>query len=191
MEKTNFWNDAAKNGAIIGAVLAVSMVLETMMSLSGSMKLYLLMSLEWIAVVILHYYLLHSFTRSRSNLYTAEEGFSFGQGYGYILTISAFAGIITGLVQYIYLHLILGYSNYTAKMATAMTDMISRSGGGVPASMESMVIQTIEQVQNSPEPSVIATVWSGVWVSLLFGALFGLIMAGVISRSPKPFDTAA
>ena len=38
MEKQNFWNDAAKCGAIIGAILAVSMILETMMTLSGSMK---------------------------------------------------------------------------------------------------------------------------------------------------------
>ena len=29
----DFWNDAAKCGAIIGAILAVSMVLETMMTL--------------------------------------------------------------------------------------------------------------------------------------------------------------
>ena len=76
MEKQNFWNDAAKCGAIIGAILAVSMVLETMMTLSGSMKYYALMTVEWIGVVVLHYYLLHRFTRNRSKLYSAEEGFS-------------------------------------------------------------------------------------------------------------------
>ena len=54
MEKQNFWNDAAKCGAIIGAILAVSMVLETMMTLSGSMKYYALMTVEWIGVVVLH-----------------------------------------------------------------------------------------------------------------------------------------
>ena len=109
MEKQNFWNDAAKCGAIIGAILAVSMILETMMTLSGSMKYYALMTVEWIGVVVLHYYLLHRFTRNRSKLYSAEEGFSFGQGYLFVLAVSAFAGVIVGGVQYIY-HLPAGRS---------------------------------------------------------------------------------
>ena len=131
MEKQNFWNDAAKCGAIIGAILAVSMVLETMMTLSGSMKYYALMTVEWIGVVVLHYYLLHRFTRNRSKLYSAEEGFSFGQGYLFVLAVSAFAGVIVGGVQYIYLHLIMGYSNYTSRLVEALTDMMALGGGGV------------------------------------------------------------
>lgn len=188
MEKQNFWNDAAKYGAIIGCILAVSLVLETMMTLSGSIKLYLLMTLEWICVVVLHYYLLHRFTQNRSKLYSAEEGFTFGQGYGYILTMSAFGGVIVGGIQYIYLHLVMGYSNYTSRLVEALTDMMSM-GGGVPASMESMMAQSLEQIQNAPEPSVLATVWGGIWMSVLFGAIFGLIIAGVLSRTPRPFDT--
>ena len=143
MEKQNFWNDAAKCGAIIGAILAVSMVLETMMTLSGSMKYYALMTVEWIGVVVLHYYLLHRFTRNRSKLYSAEEGFSFGQGYLFVLAVSAFAGVIVGGVQYIYLHLIMGYSNYTSRLVEALTDMMAL-GGGVPASMESVMAQSLE-----------------------------------------------
>ena len=190
MEKQNFWNDAAKCGAIIGAILAVSMVLETMMTLSGSMKYYALMTVEWIGVVVLHYYLLHRFTRNRSKLYSAEEGFSFGQGYLFVLAVSAFAGVIVGGVQYIYLHLIMGYSNYTSRLVEALTDMMAL-GGGVPASMESVMAQSLEQIQTAPAPSVLATIWGGIWVSLLFGAVFGLIIAGVLSRAPRPFDTQA
>ena len=133
MEKQNFWNDAAKCGAIIGAILAVSMVLETMMTLSGSMKYYALMTVEWIGVVVLHYYLLHRFTRNRSKLYSAEEGFSFGQGYLFVLAVSAFAGVIVGGVQYIYLHLIMGYSNYTSRLVEALTDMMALGGGPLGA----------------------------------------------------------
>ena len=77
MEKTNFWKDVAKYGAIIGALLAVSFMLETRLQISASFGLY---AIEWIAVVVLHYYLLHRFTRRYSMMYTAEEGFSFGQG---------------------------------------------------------------------------------------------------------------
>ena len=89
MEKTNFWKDVAKYGAIIGALLAVSFMLETRLQISASFGLY---AIEWIAVVVLHYYLLHRFTRRYSMMYTAEEGFSFGQGYAYILSVSTVAG---------------------------------------------------------------------------------------------------
>lgn len=188
MEKNNFWNDAARYGALLGAVLSVSFILENWMTLSGRMTMYALMTVEWIAVVVLHYYLLHRFTRSRSMLYTAEEGFTFGQGYGYLMVVSAFAGIIVGVVQYVYLHLVLGYSNYTERMVEAVTDMLSM-GGNVSASYEGMIVPMLEQIQSAPAPSVIATVWGGMFTSLLFGAVFGLIIAGVLARAPRPFDT--
>lgn len=184
--KLNFWNDAAKYGAILGALLSASTIIETSLSLSGVKSLYMLILFEWIAVVAVHYYLLHRFTRSRSQLYTPEEGFTFGQGYAYLLTISGFAGILFGIVQYIYVHVILGYENYTTKLMDAMTSMISQSGG-VPASMEGIFSQIMTQIQTTPEPSVISTVWSGFFMSVLFGALFGLIIAGMLARQEKPF----
>ena len=45
MEKTNFWKDVAKYGAIIGALLAVSFMLETRLQISASFGLY---AIEWI-----------------------------------------------------------------------------------------------------------------------------------------------
>ena len=75
-------------------------------------------------------------------------------------------------------------------LVEALTDMMAL-GGGVPASMESVMAQSLEQIQTAPAPSVLATVWGGIWVSLLFGAVFGLIIAGVLSRAPRPFDTQA
>ena len=113
MEKTNFWKDVAKYGAIIGALLAVSFMLETRLQISASFGLY---AIEWIAVVVLHYYLLHRFTRRYSMMYTAEEGFSFGQGYAYILSVSTVAGLIVGIVQYLYLHFFIGYGAYHSRI---------------------------------------------------------------------------
>ena len=125
MEKTNFWKDVAKYGAIIGALLAVSFMLETRLQISASFGLY---AIEWIAVVVLHYYLLHRFTRRYSMMYTAEEGFSFGQGYAYILSVSTVAGLIVGIVQYLYLHFFIGYTNYTERTTAALSDYIGRNG---------------------------------------------------------------
>lgn len=187
MEKTNFWKDVAKYGAIIGALLAVSFMLETRLMLSASFGLY---AIEWIAVVVLHYYLLHRFTHRYSTGFSTEEGFTFGQGYGYVIAVSAVAGIIVGIVQYLYLHLFIGYANYTERVANALTEYIAQNGG-VPASMESTFSQLFGQIQNAPEPSVLGTVWSGAFTGTLFGVIFGLIIAGVLARAPKPFDNTA
>ena len=184
MEKNSFWNNAARQGAILGAVLAVSSVLENMMMLSGRLTLYALLTVETIAVIVLHYYLLHRYTRQRAALYTAGEGFTFGQGYGYLLAVSGFAGVIVGIVQYIYLHLIVGYANYVDHVVASVTETLAASGG-MSASMEPLMSQTLAQLQSAPEPTVLATVWSGIFSSLLFGAFFGLIIAAASGPAPR------
>lgn len=187
-QNNNFWNDAARYGAILGGILGLSNLFETWVTLSGSLTLYTWMMLEWIAVVVLHYYLLHRYTRQRSQLSPQEVGFTFGQGYGFLLAVSGFAGFIVGIIQTVYLHLILGYSNYIDRMVTAITEMVARSGG-IPASMETVFSQSIEQLQTAPTPSIFAGVWGGIFSTVLFGAIFGLIIAKVNSRSPRPFDS--
>lgn len=187
MEKKNFWNDAARYGAIVGCVLALSGLLENRILLSGNMKLFVLLVFEFFAVVVLHYYLLHRYTRNRSRMYTADEGFSFGQGYGFVLVVSGFAGIIVGCVQAIYLHLVVGYSTFLDRYLASMSDVLARSGGSSDA-VESLFSQVVSQIQASPAPSVLRTFLGGVWGSLFFGLIFGLIIAGVLARAPRPFD---
>ena len=185
METNSFWNSAARQGAVLGAVLAASSVLENLIMISGRIGLYMLLTVEMIAVVVLHYYLLHRYTRQRAALYTAGEGFTFGQGYGYLLAVSGFAGVIVGIVQYIYLHLIVGYANYVDHVVASVTETLAANGG---MTAEPLMSQTLAQLQSAPEPTVLATVWSGIFSSLLFGAFFGLIIAGVQARAPRPFD---
>ncbi|MBE6182513.1 MAG: DUF4199 domain-containing protein [Rikenellaceae bacterium] len=187
-QNNNFWNDAARYGAILGLLLGLSNLFETWVALSGRLSLYYLMSIEWIAVVVLHYYLLHRYTRQRSMLYPKEVGFTFGQGYGFLLTISGFAGFIVGIIQTVYLHLVLGYSNYIDRIVTAITELVANNGE-VSASMEPILTQSIERLQTAPTPSIIAGVWGGIFSTLLFGAIYGLIIAGVNSRAPRPFDS--
>ena len=137
MDKNNFWNEAAKCGAVIGLILAVSSVLENSVFFTSGTGFLYLMLLEFFAVAAVHYYLLHRYTRRRSQLYTADEGFSFGQGYGFLLAVSGFAGIIVGVVQAVYLHLIVGYANYIDHYVSWMTGLFSRMGGA-SSSMEGM-----------------------------------------------------
>lgn len=187
MKKNNFWNEAAKAGAILGIVLAASNLFENGLFFSNSMTYLFLVCFEFIAVAVLHYYLLHRFARSRSRLYTTDEGFTFGEGYSAVLAVSGFAGIIAGAVQAVFLHLIVGYSNYIDHYVGWVTGIFERFGG-VPASTEALLAQTISELQTAPAPSLLRTLWGGFFGCLLFGALFGLIIAGVLSRAPKPFS---
>ncbi len=187
MNNQQLWYSAAKQGAVLGGLLALSMFFESYTTLSGNAGLMTLMMLEWIVVVVLHYYLLHRYTKQYRATFPAKEGFPFGKGYGYLLIVSAFAGVIVGVVQAVYLHLILGYSTYIERLMSSMQSMLAM-GGQASASMQSMMAQSFEQLQSQPIPSVLSTAWGGLFNTLLFAIFFGLIIAGVLAKAPKLFD---
>lgn len=187
MNKSQFWNETARKGAVLGVVLALSTIFELWVSISGKHALMLPMTVEWIAVVVLHYYLLNRYTKQYSLGFSAEEGFTFWQGYGYQMILSAFAGVIVGVVQASVLHGVIGYSNYIDRVLASTQQIIAASGTPLNASMQTMLMQTFEQVEQAQIPSVLSTAWGGVVNSLLFGALFGLIIAGVRTRAPRLF----
>ena len=101
MTKENFWSDAARCGAVLGLILSGSFLVETAFSLSGNGTLRNLVAVESVAVAVLHYYLLHRYTRQRSRLFSREEGFQFMHAYAFIQVISIFAGLLVGCTNFI------------------------------------------------------------------------------------------
>lgn len=186
METKFSWNQVARQGAVLGIILAASSIFEWEAALSGKLGWMGLIFLEWIAVVVLHYYLLHRYTKQYGAAFSAEEGFPFWRAYSYLLNVSLFAGVVVGAVQALYLHAIVGYSNYMARYVEMMKGLIAQmSSGG--QQMAAILRQTMEQMQQAEAPSIISTAFSGIWSVVLFGLLFGLIIAGVLARSPKMF----
>ena len=185
MEQKTFWSTAATQGGVIGLVLAASMWFETYASLSGRVGLMGLMLVEWIAVVVLHYWLLNRYTKQYAAQFSVEEGFPFFRGYGYVLVLSLFAGVILGLANALYLHGVVGYEAYIEQYADALKQLLAQSPAS--SSMEPMLKQMFAQLEAAPVPSVLQTAWSGVTSSILFGGFFGLIIAAVRSRNPQPF----
>lgn len=185
MANSDFLNDAARWGAIVGLLLALSSAVEQNMVFSGRLGLILLVLVEYLMVAGLHFLLLFLATRRRSRLADAREGFSFGSGYGFVLTVSAFAGLILGLGNYIYIHLVTGYGAYVDRLSETVAGLVAASGTPLSETM----LQVVDQIRETPAPSIFATVLGGVWSSVLFGLLFGLIIAGVHTRAPQPFDS--
>ncbi|MFR2524675.1 DUF4199 domain-containing protein [uncultured Alistipes sp.] len=187
MEKSNFWNDACRGGAIIGLAMAVSNVAEQAMLLKGGIGMYGLVIVEWLALAGVFIWLLYRFTRKRAALYALEEGFSFGQGFGFIVVMSLLSGLIAGAAGYFYRHVAIGYDVYTERYIDSVNGLLSEVP--VPAATVDAYELLFEQLRSTPEPSIFAAIASSMFWYVVAGGLIGLVIAGVISRAPRPFDT--
>ena len=187
MEKSNFWNDACRGGAIIGLVMAVSNVAEQAMLLKGGIGMYGLVIVEWLALAGVFIWLLYRVTRKRAALYAPEEGFSFGQGFGFIVVMSLLSGLIAGAAGYFYRHVAIGYDVYTERYIDSVNGLLSEVP--VPAATVDAYELLFEQLRSTPEPSIFAAIASSMFWYVVAGGLIGLVIAGVISRAPRPFDT--
>ena len=101
------------------------------------------------------------------------------------MLLSLFAGAVVGMVQVAYLHLIIGYENYVTQLVTSLQTYLTTVG--VPATMEPILAENLSALQKQPAPSVLQTAWGGIFNSLAFGAFYGLMIAGMLARAPKPF----
>jgi len=181
MERT-FWNDAAVGGLFVGLLLGLSAVLETTLIASGSWTGMLVWLVEWIAAFVAHIALLLWVVRRRAQLYSVEEGFSFSQGYGFVVAVSALGGVICAVLQYVHVHSILGFDNYVA----GISELFSRFGGR-NAETDRAISGAIRSFKELREPTLLSTLFSGVFSSVFFGAIFGLFIAGATSREPQYF----
>ena len=185
MEKSNFWNDACKGGAIIGLVMAVSNVAEQAMLLRGGVAMFGLVVLEWLALAGVFIWLLVRFTRRRAALYPPEEGFTYGQGLGFIVVMSLLAGVIVGVVSYFYRHVVVGYDAYTERYIGSVQGLLSEVP--VPAATLDVYETMFEQMRSTPEPSIFGADGRSAFWYVVAGGLIGLIVAAVVARAPRPF----
>ena len=87
MEKTNFWNDAAKWGAVMALV-------QIVFTTAGLFWRSSLLSLVSVAVFVV---LLFFFTKRRVLLYgRGENGYGYGQCMKYIFWMMCFSGVLIG-----------------------------------------------------------------------------------------------
>lgn len=184
MEKV-FWNDVASKGAILGVLMLVSHIFEQAMMLNGTLAQVGIVGIESIVVFGLYIYLLYRFAKSHSLHYTPEDGFSYGKAFGYIVAISLFASIIVGLGSYVSTHFIIGYNDYIDGVVNMYTNILSESP--IPAQMAGIYEQTLEKIEEQPEPSIFATISASIWNYLLLGCLAGLIIAAIVKREPNIF----
>jgi len=159
MNQTNFWNDAAKCGAVIGGISAACSLLS---DLTGA-------GIFGILGFALYLWLLVRYTRQRAEaLSTPEEEYGYAKRLGFIVAMAFFVGIINAAYTILASRIL-----FTAKYSAAYEQMfavLAKTGlytGDMIARMTQMV--------QSP-------LWitaSAIFGQILLGLLFGLVLAAV------------
>ena len=191
MKSSNLLNDTLTKGAILGAVMLASNIIETAMMYYGSSAMWLTaVSVEVVVAVVLYIWLTLRFTKNYAKLVLAERKempyFTFGNGLSYVINISMLAGVIVALGGYMFRHYIVGYENYMSSYIKLLQDAISQTE--VPASMVGTYEQMFKTIASQSEPSLISTILSNVWTYLVAGTFVGLIIAAITKHEPKIFD---
>ena len=191
MKPSIFLNDMLTKGAILGVVMLLSNVAElSMLYYGNSPKWIMVLGVEYLISLAVYCYLLYRFTKSYANLVISERKempfFTYGNGFSYATSISMLAGVIVALGGYMFRHYVVGYENYITAYVNLLQDWLSQNE--VPASMVGTYEQLFQAIQSQEEPSLISSIFSGVWTYLMAGTFVGLIVAAFTKREPKIFD---
>ena len=191
MKSSVFLNDMLTKGAILGGVMLLSNIGENAMLYYGnSPKWIMVLGVEYLISLVIYCYLLYRFTKNYANLVVSERKeipfFTYGNGFSYATSISMLAGVIVALGGYMFRHYIIGYENYITNYVKLLQDWFSTTE--VPASMVGTYEQMFKVIQAQEEPSLISSIFSGVWSYLMAGTFVGLVVAAFTKRAPQIFD---
>lgn len=173
-----------RSGAILGVVMGASGILETYAVISRSHGFVSAMAVEMIVVFILFVWLLYAFARKRSRLYEPQEGFSYAQALLYVICLSAAAGVISGVMKYVFISimgfdaLVSGYMDILEYYRSAVV------GAHMPGAYVQMMDDMIEAVRISERPSILRTVFDSLETYAVGGTILGLIISGIVRRDP-------
>ena len=171
MEKTRFFEDAARYGAYLG-------IAEVAFTALGTWKSSGLISLLDIIVFVT---LLCIFTKRRAALYGGgENGYSYGQCLKFIICMSAFAGILLGAYSIVASNFL--YPEKYHELIDKTVGALAQSGLYAGAMLERM--KTLyEKMFFSP----LWVVMTNVLSLMLKGLFFGLFVSAYTRREPQMF----
>lgn len=165
--KKTFWRDAVRGGTILGLVIFGFSLLNGVTDNGVVTRLLSLAEFLVMAGCI------YGFSRKRGMRYSAQEGYSYGQSFGFILAMMLFVGIFAGCASFLLVNYIRPeHFEATLDMALETNPMIT---GEHIDMMHSMLKNPILQIV------------SGVFGMLIYGGLIGLIASAFVKRKPDIF----
>ncbi len=159
MNQTNFWNDAAKYGAVIGCISAVCSLLS---DATGT-------GIFGLIGFVLYLWLLVHYTRKRATLHsTPEEEYGYGKRLGFIVAMSLFIGIINAAYAILSSRIL-----FTERYAAAYEQAFATLGKTGLYTNEMLAMMT--RMMHSP-------LWitlSSIIGQLILGLILGLVLAAL------------
>lgn len=187
MNKTNFWNDAARYGAVIGGVqvlfqLAHILVTQLIGIENVAAKGSLLLVVLNVAGIALFIFLLMKFTRRRAVACAdAETGYSYGRCLGFILAMMLFAGILVAAWEILSRNVL--FVDYNKRLLAEALKAVA-SMKSVTAAYGGDVLQMTRQSFFSP----LAILTTSVFGMVIQGGFFGLFVSMAAKQEPNIFQ---
>lgn len=167
--KQTVWKEAATGGLFLGVILAFVQFLSYWMRSAQGMT-WLPGLLNFIAIVALIYL----YGKKVSALYGAE-GFSYGQSMGFVIRMMLFAGVLSGVAQYV-------LQNFVAPEYYAEQVELALLNAGFSETMTDEMMNNMGMLKNP-----FLMIFSGMLSMLIYGGLVGLIVSVFIKRPADPF----
>ncbi len=163
--QTVFWKEAATSGFKLGIALLVVITIDTLATLQPE-RSWIVTLLRFAAIAGAAYYFPGQLARR-----CGHEGLSYGQSVSYILALMFFAGIIDGLVQFV-------FHNYLAPayFQEMMTRTLEIAG------IDPAVADMTRTMMNNP----VFMVFSGIFSLILYGGFIGLFASIFVRRPSTP-----
>ena len=191
MKPSIFLNDMLTKGAILGIVMLLVDTAEVAMLTYGhSLSWLIVMVFESLLATALYIFLAYRFTRNYANMVLEARKempfFSYGSGLSYVVSLYLLAGIIVSLGGWMVRHYIVGYDNFINSSVSLIYEIMAMSQ--IPAPLASAYNEMLNALKSQDEPTLISTIFSGMWSYLVKGSCMGLIIAAFTVRKPQIFD---
>lgn len=160
----NFWLEALKGGTIIGLVSVGFAILTQTIGEDSTTLLKVVNFLSSFIMIMLAF----AFTRKFSAGHSAEVGFSFGRGLGFVVAMMLFAGFIQGLYSAIMAKFFIG-----EELLQTVDEVMAQMQDVLPADQFDETYQMMQKSVTSPLLLTISSVISNA----LYGVFLGLIIS--------------
>lgn len=172
MKKSSFWSDASRCGAVVGAVN----VLTSLMGMLVPSIAFVTGLVNFVATV----YLLFYFTRKRANLFI-EEGFTYSQSLGFIVTSALFVGVVCAVYQILASNFL-----FTEQMEQQLSTTIAelQKTGVYQGDMIKQMASMMRAYMFNP----ISILWSQILGNVLYLGFLGLFISVGTKREPVLFE---
>lgn len=167
MRRLSF-NEAARWGAIVGGVASLLLLLSYLLRENENFSF--INSMDFVVFCVLFYMAAKEMAKKRGNF-----GFSFTSAWGFVILVSAFGGVLSGVMQYVLMaHINPAY--YTNIYMDMFRVMYGEQAGS-----------TYSDLFNSYKDNVAIIVISSIIGSAFRGAFVGLIVAAFTRNRINPY----